>query len=149
MPIVRTSLRESKVIRNDIKGKMKLGQLKSDIIIRDIVEISSEKGGRGAAVFVYEFKTEYNLAEPKGKKLGTIDVVGEVFYVDAEKVIKETIKEWKKGKKIKKDILQAILNVAFEEAQVEALYQSKKVMLPPPIPLPKLKPKATPPRSVG
>lgn len=149
MPVIKTNLREIKAVRNDIKGKVKLGQLKSDILIKDIVEIpQATQGDNSAVVFTYEFKTSYNLAEPKGKKLGTIDIVGEIIYVGTNKVITDLVKEWKKDKKIRKEVLQPILNVAFEEAQVEALYQSKKVLLPPPIPLPKLRPKS-PPQNAG
>lgn len=140
MPIVKTQFKESSAKRNNIEGKLKLGKLKTDIAITDLREIKQE--GTNAAkglVLEYKFKTDYALEEPKGKSLGEIAVVGELILVEKTETVDALLKEWKKNKKLEGNVLSAFINVAFENAQIEALEQSKKVGLPSPIPLLRLK----------
>ena len=53
-------------------------------------------------------------------------------------MIKEIIAEWKKDKKIKKELMGGILNTVLTKSNVQALIISQQVNLPPPIPLPKV-----------
>ena len=140
MPIVKTQLRESSAKRNNIEGKLKLGKLKTDIAINDLREIKQgEDNAAKGAILEYKFKTEYSLEEPKGKSLGEISVVGELVLVEKKETIDALLKEWKKNKKLEGDVLSAFLNVAFENAQIEAIEQARKVGLPSPVPLLRLK----------
>lgn len=146
MPVFKTQFKKSSAVRNEIKGNdAKLGPLKNDISIMDVKELEAPKGTkseRSAIIFEYKNTTLYTLEEPKNKNLGEIEIVGEIVFIEEDKVIKEILKKWKKDKKIDEKLLEFILNVAFEEAQIEALEQAKKVMLPPPIPLPRLRAQA-------
>jgi hypothetical protein len=137
-------LRESSAKRNDItETKIRLGQLKSDLSLSDVrkITLAKEKTDIGAAVFTYDYKVLYPLSEPKGQELGSIAVKGEIIFADNSKAIEDILKDWQKDKKIKPNIIQTVLNVALRDAQVEAIEQAKKVGLPSPVPLPKIKTK--------
>jgi hypothetical protein len=105
--------------------------------VKSIVVTKGEE--TGGAIITYEYKIEYQLAEPKNKNLGEIKIIGELFFVDKASVVADLVSEWKKNKKIKSEHALYILNYAFREAQLEALEQSKKVSLPPPFDLPRVK----------
>jgi hypothetical protein len=140
MPIIKTQFREVSAIRNEIEAKrVKLDARKTNISVVDVKEISQKTGEKQGLIFIYEFTIEYPISEPKNLELGNVKIVGEIFYVDDAKVVENIIKEWKKDKKLSKEVITDILNVGMEEATIEAVYQTKKVGLPSPIPLPRLK----------
>ncbi len=141
MPIIRKQLKESTAKRETLEAeKIKPGKFKNDISIKDITELKQNiDASKKGAIFEYEFKTDYALEEPKGKSLGNIKVVGELFFVDDKKVVDEILSEWKKDKKINPEMMKKVLNVAFKDAQIEALHQAEKVGLPSPVPLMRLK----------
>lgn len=145
MPITRSQFRESVAVRNVITAdKVRLGQLESDLKVTEIRNIEVPKGEEsGGAVFEYEYSVYYNLEEPKNQQLGKIVIKGEIVYIGPTKAVAEIVNEWKKDKKIKPALLQEILNYALRDAQIEALEQSKKVMLPLPVPLPKIRAKSS------
>jgi len=145
MPITRSQFRESVAVRNElVADRIRLSALKSDLKVIDIKNISVPKAREaGAALFVYEYSVHYDLEEPKNQSLGKIVIKGEIVYVETAKIVEDVLSDWKKDKKIKPAILQEVLNSALRDAQIEALEQSKKVMLPAPIPLPKIKTKTS------
>jgi hypothetical protein len=147
MPITKSQFRESVAVRNVITAeKVRLGELKSDIKITDIKNIDIGKAkdmGTGALLIEYEYKVELGLSEPKNQSLGKIVIIGELIYVEDSKLTNDILSDWKKDKKVRPAFMQEVLNYALREAQIEALEQSKKVMLPPPVPLPKIRPKAS------
>jgi len=49
---------------------------------------------------------------------------------------KEVLDEWKKAKRVPKDVMTSILNTVLTRCNIEALILSQAVNLPPPIPLP-------------
>ncbi len=141
MPIIRKKLRESSAKREVLEvDRIKPGKFKNDISITDVKEIqqqvSTEQKG---VIFEYEFKTDFALEEPQGKSLGNIKIIGEIFYVDANDVVDEILNGWKNDKKVKPEIMKKALDVAFKDAQIEALHQAEKVGLPSPVPLMRLK----------
>jgi len=140
MPIVQKQFKEISAKRESLKGKIKMGKLKNNISIIDVRKVDkNDKIDSQIIVFEYEFDTNYSLEEPKGKSLGNIKLVGEIFYADSIKKTDDIIEDWNKNKKLKGNILKDILNIAFKDSQIEALEQSKKVGLPPPIPLMRFK----------
>ena len=140
MPIIRTGFRESKASRKKFESgtKIKLGKLSNDIRIVDIKELEY-KDKMGFVFIEYEYAIEYNLDEPKDDSWGNLHIVGEILYADTEEMIKNLIKDWQTDKKIDKDILALVVRNAMNEAQIEAIVQAKKVGLPSPVPMPKLK----------
>ena len=140
MPIIKTQFREISAVRNIIEAE-KIGSASrnSNISIREVKEItSSKKTDKSSLMFIYEYSVDYPLQS--GGKLGSVRIVGEIFYVEDTKKAKNILDGWKKDKKIEEDVLALILNVGLSEANIEAIYQSHKVGLPSPIPMPRLKP---------
>ena len=80
----------------------------------------------------FEFVANY---EPK---IATITLKGNITYFDKSEKIDELFKNWKKDKKLPKEVLTPILNNILTKCNVEALILSREINLPPPVPLPKV-----------
>jgi hypothetical protein len=81
---------------------------------------------------VFEFTSAY---EPSVAK---ILLQGEVIYLVDKSQAEEIVKNWKKNKKLDKEIMSHVLNNVLAKCNVEALILSKDMNLPPPMPLPKV-----------
>ena len=139
MTVMGSSLRELSVKREKFETPVKLGRISNNINITNVTEKKVNAAGlKSVLVFEYTYICDYNLAEPKGKKLGEIKIIGEVMYSAEPEKIKRVLKDWKK-KKINSELLKEVLSVALNEAQIESLLLSRKVLLPPPVPLPTVK----------
>ncbi len=84
--------------------------------------------------FVFKFTANYN------PNVGKIVLDGAVLYMDDAAKVKDILDEWKKSKKLPKDIMTKILNTLLNKCNIEALILSDHISLPPPIPLPKVGP---------
>ena len=80
----------------------------------------------------FEFTSAY---EPN---IGKIVLNGEVIYLMDKDKAEEVIKNWKKNKKIEKDVMTQVLNNVLTKCNVKALMLSDYMNLPPPMPLPKI-----------
>jgi len=87
---------------------------------------------QNALKITFEFVANY---EPK---IATITLVGNINYFDKSEKIDEIHKEWKKDKKLPKEVLTPILNSILSKCNVEAMILSREINLPPPVPLPKV-----------
>jgi len=133
MTIIGFNFNEIKVNRKEgIKGKI---NIKNNVVIKDIQEKDLNLGDKSqnALKFIFEFSSKY---EPD---LGDIILVGDLLFMESSGKIKEILTEWKKTKKVPKDIMAAILNTVLTKCNIEALVLSQKVNLPPPIPLPSVR----------
>ena len=63
---------------------------------------------------------------------------GELLYMEEPKKAKEILADWKKDKKMPKELMAGLLNTILTKCNVQALIISQQVNLPPPIPLPKV-----------
>ncbi|MBI4440400.1 hypothetical protein HY638_05495 [Candidatus Woesearchaeota archaeon] len=86
--------------------------------------------------FSFEFTSKY---EPD---VGSILIAGTSLFLSDSKRSKEIIDSWKKDKKVPKDVMTEILNTVLMKCNIQALILSQDVNLPPPIPLPKVRPEA-------
>jgi len=109
--------------------------ISNNVTIKDIVDTNLSLGTekQKAIKFIFEFLSKY---EPE---IGKIGFVGEVLFLDDAAKIKKIVDEWKKDKKIEKNLMGAILNSVLTKCNVQALILSQEVNLPSPIPLPKVK----------
>ena len=133
MTIIGFNFNEIKVNRKEgIKGKI---NIKNNVVIKDIQEKDLNLGDKSqnSLKFIFEFSSKY---EPD---LGEIILVGDLLFMESSGKIKEILTEWKKTKKVPKDIMAAILNTVLTKCNIEALVLSQKVNLPPPIPLPSVR----------
>ena len=113
-----------------IKGKI---QIQNNIAIKDVSEtdLSLGKTKQKALKYVFQYISTY---EPK---IGEIVLTGEVISIEDEKKMTEVSENWKKNKKLTKDVLDTLLNNILTKANIQALMLGKEVNLPPSIPLPK------------
>jgi hypothetical protein len=133
MTMLGFNFKEIKVSRKEgVKGKV---NIKNNVAITDIKEQDLSLGDKSqnALKFFFEFTSKY---EPG---LGEILLAGDILFMESTQKTKEILEEWKKSKKVPKDIMAGILNTVLSKCNIEALVLSQKVNLPPPIPMPSVK----------
>lgn len=120
--------------KSAIKGNIKIN---NNVSIKDIKEQELSLGTlkQKALKFEFTFNTKY---EPN---FANINLEGFVLYIIKPEQIKEIIENWKKNKKLPKDITMPILNTVLSKCNIQALIMSKDLNLPSPIPLPKVEEK--------
>ena len=135
MPIIGANFKEMTFKRHDIKGEVRIKQVNHNIKIKNL-ELREVNLGKlkKILIFSYEYTVDYMLAK-EGEKVGEIIINGEILYSDEEKQLEQIKKDWDKNKKIDPEIMRNVLQAAIDNAEVEAIYNSKKVLLPSPIPL--------------
>ncbi len=116
---------------NPITGKVSIS---NNVLVQDVEKatIAIGKNKQDVLRFTYEFKANY---EPK---IGLITLVGNLTYLEKTEKIDELIKQWKKDKKLPKEILTPVLNSIYTKCNIQALVMSREINLPPPIQLPKV-----------
>lgn len=80
----------------------------------------------------FEFTSSYEPA------VAQILLQGEVIYLIDKNKAEATVANWKKNKKLDKEVMSQVLNNVLAKCNVEALILSKDMNLPPPMPLPKV-----------
>ncbi len=126
---------------NLYKITVERGALQRGMKIRntpEILEVKKASVGVGTeskpvALVKFNFKTIY------GESSGKIEIEGELYYMDDEKVLDQLEKEWKADKEIKNDGIRIpIMNRILETAFLKAIIFSEQVKLPPPIMMPRI-----------
>lgn len=114
-----------------ITGKVSIS---NNVVVQDVEKatIAIGKNKQDVLRFTYEFKANY---EPK---IALITLVGNLTYLEKAEKIDELIKQWKKDKKLPKEILTPVLNSIYTKCNIQALVMSREINLPPPIQLPKV-----------
>ena len=117
-----------------ISGKVTIN---NNIAIKGVEEKDFSLGTskQNGVKFRFEFVSKY---EPD---LAEIKIGGDILYLEDVAKVKKIVEEWKKSKKIQKEIMAEILNAALVKCNIEALILSKEVNLPPPLNLPKIEAK--------
>ena len=118
--------------KEGVTGKV---NIKNNVAVKDVIDHPMDLGGgdQKAVKFLFEFVSSY---EPG---LGTIKLGGDLVYIETKANVKSLVDEWKKAKKVKKEVMANILNTVLTKCNIEALILSQKVNLPPPIQLPTVK----------
>jgi hypothetical protein len=116
--------------KTPFKGKI---SIKPKFSIKSVEEHSLGAAGKKGLKFCLEFSWKY---EPN---LSEIILGGEVIFLDEEKKIESIIKDWKKDKKLPKEVMTPVIKTALNKSTIKALVLSQDVALPPPIPFPKVK----------
>jgi len=106
----------------------------SNLSIKDVEEASFVIGAdkQESLKFNFMFETLY------APDLGKITLEGSVIYLEAKEKVQETLKTWKKTKKLPKDVMQEVLTSILNRCNVQALIIARDMNLPSPIPLPKV-----------
>ena len=113
------------------KGKINVS---NNVSIKNVEEKNLSLGSDKQKVlsFTFEFASTY---EPK---VGSINLVGDVLYMDDSKKAKEVLDGWKKDKKLPKELMTGIINTMLNKCNIQSLILSEQVNLPAPIPLPRV-----------
>lgn len=113
------------------RGKVSVN---NNVVVKDVskTELAFGSAKQEALRFDFEFKANYD------PKIAEITLTGYLTYFDKKEKIVELVGEWKKEKKISKDVMGPILNSILSKCNIEALLFSREIGLPPPIPLPKV-----------
>ncbi len=119
------------------KGEPANGKIdiNNNVSIKDVKEDDFSLGKdkkQNVLRFIFEFTSKY---EPN---VGSILFEGELLYMEDPKKTKEILSDWKKDKKLPKELMGGLLNTILTKCNVQALILSQQVNLPPPIPLPKV-----------
>ncbi len=136
MPIIGFSYSKIHVDRKSSpKGKISIN---NNVSLKDVkeTELSLGKDKQKGLIFSFEFTTDY---EPDMAK---ILLGGDVVYIEEEKKVKSVLEEWKKNKRIEKELMSSILNHVLQRCNIQALILSRDLNLPSPIPLPRVGQKA-------
>jgi hypothetical protein len=135
MPVIGTQLKEIHAERRIPKGK----EFRVDIR-PDVKNVREERVllERRRKLLVFEFEFTANYTSEK-EKFGEVRIVVEVRYVNKEAKMRKIIQTWKKERRIEPEVMNEITGIAFEVAKIEAIYIARKVLLPSPIPLLKIK----------
>ncbi|MDA1197255.1 MAG: hypothetical protein O2779_04810 [Nanoarchaeota archaeon] len=132
MTVIGFNFTKIEVVKNEgVTGKI---NIKNNVSVKDVVEQPLDLGGgkQKAIKFMFEFVSNYETG------LGHISLTGDIVYIGDDKETKEIIAEWKKAKKVTKEVMEKILNTILNKCNIEALILSQKVNLPSPIPLPQV-----------
>ena len=113
------------------KGKVNIS---NNVSIENVekTELSVGAAKQPAARFIFEFVSKY---EPK---VGEIILNGELVFLEKDDKVTEIVAEWKKSKRVKKEIMAPVLNNILTKCNIEALILSREINLPPPVQLPKV-----------
>jgi hypothetical protein len=114
------------------KGKVNIS---NNALITDITRADLAAGNikRPAIRVEFEYTSTY---EPK---VAVITFKGNVLWLDAADSITKVLDEWKKDKKLPKEISAAVINAIFSRCCTTALLLSREMNLPPPVQLPRVK----------
>jgi hypothetical protein len=120
--------------KSSAKGNIKIN---NNVSIKSVDEQELTLGTlkQKALKFTFSFNTKY---EPD---LATISLEGFVLYITKPEQVKEISENWKKSKKLPKEIMTPILNTVLAKCNIQALILSSYLNLPSPIPLPKVEEK--------
>jgi hypothetical protein len=132
MPIVGFNFNKITVQKHSaVSGKI---DINNNVSIKDVTESEFAVGSvkQKGLKFLFEFTSVY---EPK---IGEMTFNGEVLFLDTPKMQADIIKNWKKEKKVLKDVISEILNTMLTRCNIQALVLSRDVNLPPPIQLPRI-----------
>jgi len=133
MTILGFNFNEIKVSKKEgIKGKI---NIKNNVTIKDIQAQDLNLGDKSqnSLKFVFEFTSIY---EPN---MGEIILGGDLLFMESSEKTKKILEDWKKTKKVPKDVMMGVLSTVLTKCNIEALILSQKVNLPPPIPLPSIR----------
>ena len=84
-------------------------------------------------------EVEFNFVTTYDPDLGKISFEGKLIYMGTKEEIEETLEQWKKEKKGKKEVMTKIMNYILDKCNIQAIILSQTMGLPCPVPLPRAK----------
>jgi hypothetical protein len=117
--------------KQQVTGKVNIA---NNVTIKNIEksDLNLGKGKQEGIKYQFEFSSKY---EPD---MAIIQFEGTVMCIGEPKEIDAVLKEWKKDKRLAKEVVNLIMNTILMRCNVEAIILSRDISLPPPVPLPKV-----------
>lgn len=135
MPIVGLSFDSVEAKRD------KEQRIRTEIKVNSVPRINSVKevtisslGNKKVLSLAFEFVTNYN------PRVGEIKIGGDLLYMTDDN--KKLLKQWEKDKKLPEKPSLEILNYLFRKCLLKVSNIAEDLQLPPPLPMPRVKPKA-------
>ncbi len=122
-----------------IEGRREPEQVKTEIKVNSVPRINDVRMmkvsslGKEVLSLDFEFVTAYN------PKIGEVKINGDLLYMAKDN--KAVLEKWNKEKKLPEDSSLEVLNYLFRRCLLKVSNIAEDLQLPPPIPLPKIKPK--------
>lgn len=132
MPVVGFTFTKMQVEKSE--APLTKINLSTNIVISDVSRVPLSLGAskEEALKMGFSFDSTY---EPK---LGSVKLEGFLLYLDGKEGMTAIEKNWKKEKRLPKNLHNQLLNHIHSKCAVEAIGLTKEIGLPPPIPLPRL-----------
>jgi hypothetical protein len=121
---------EARREEEEIKAEIKVNSVPK---INSLKEITVPTLGKKVLSLAFEFVTSYD------PRVGEIKIGGELLYLTPNN--KEILKQWEKEKKLPEAASLEVLNYLFRRCLLKVSNIAEDLQLPPPVPLPKIKPK--------
>jgi len=117
--------------KSPAKGKVSIS---NNVSIESVEKTDIAVGAtkQAALRFTFEFVSKF---EPK---VGEIVLNGELLFLEKPEKITEIVEEWKKNKRVAKEVMAPLLNSILTKCNIEALLLSREINLPPPVQLPRV-----------
>lgn len=118
--------------KNPIRGKLKINNNLKIVSIDQETETISKSD----ELLKFEFMFSINY-DPE---VGYTEIEGNLVYMDEPDKIKQILNDWKKDKKLSKEISTVVFNTILARTNIKALTLAQDVNLPPHFRLPLIKP---------
>jgi len=117
--------------KSHARGKVSIS---NNVSIKNVetTDISIGASKQSALKFAFEFTAKYD------PKIGEIVINGDLIFLEKPEKVTQIETDWKKTKKVPKEIMAPILNNILTKCNIEALILSKEINLPPPVQLPRV-----------
>lgn len=126
----------SKIKANKEKAVSGKVNINNNISLKKVEEAKLDINKAQKALKIeYEFSSKY---EPEA---GSIEIEGSMTLIEESGKADEILAEWKKSKKLPKEVMTDVLNTALTKCNIQALIMSQQISLPPPIQMPKVEAK--------
>ncbi|MFT4303090.1 MAG: hypothetical protein ACMXYG_00860 [Candidatus Woesearchaeota archaeon] len=114
-----------------VTGKVNIN---NNIMLSDVKEIDVNLGSKDNK----GLRVEFNYICDYEPKIGKISLNGEVLIVEDQAKINDSLAQWKKNKTLDKELTHQVMTHILNKSTIQALIMSKDILLPAPIPLPKI-----------
>ncbi len=135
MPVLTSNF--NKILVQRLGGRGKEMKVTSNVNIKDIAKTEIRMGEIKASAlkFSFDFITKYQPDHAE------IILEGDVIYQAPAAKVDAIANTWKKDKKSDKDVTTEVVNHLLSRCNIEALFLSRELNLPSPIPMPHMGPK--------
>ena len=132
MPVIGLTFRsiEAKREKTAVTGEIKVNSTPK---INSVKEANVPTLKKKALSLDFDFVTKYS------PDMGEVKISGDIMYLTDKNA--QILKQWKKEKKLPEDVSIEILNHLFRRCLIKITYIAEDLQLPPPIAMPRVKPK--------